>query len=76
VIDQYNHDVLLIYKIVDGLCPNDVIGTPQCYHKLMQKCLDTDSETDLLFEICFSIYFFFKKKICSMLLNFYSTVIR
>ncbi|RIA90863.1 kinase-like domain-containing protein [Glomus cerebriforme] len=34
----------LILDIINGARPNDVIGTPKCYHELMQKCLDADPE--------------------------------
>ncbi|CAB4470088.1 unnamed protein product [Rhizophagus irregularis] len=34
----------LILDIINGVRPNDVIGTPKCYHELMQKCLDADPE--------------------------------
>ncbi|GBB99330.1 hypothetical protein RclHR1_03490012 [Rhizophagus clarus] len=34
----------LIRDIIDGVRPNDVIGTPKCYHELMKKCLDNDPE--------------------------------
>ncbi|RIA90861.1 kinase-like domain-containing protein [Glomus cerebriforme] len=34
----------LILDIINGARPNDVIGTPKCYHDLMQKCLDADPE--------------------------------
>ncbi|CAB4470102.1 unnamed protein product [Rhizophagus irregularis] len=32
----------LIRDIINGVRPNDVIGIPECYHELMQKCLDPD----------------------------------
>ncbi|PKC71485.1 kinase-like protein [Rhizophagus irregularis] len=34
----------LILDIINGVRPNDVIGTPKCYYDLMQKCLDADPE--------------------------------
>ncbi|RIA90858.1 kinase-like domain-containing protein, partial [Glomus cerebriforme] len=34
----------LILDIVNGMRPNNLIGTPKCYHELMQKCLDADPE--------------------------------
>ncbi|EXX67471.1 kinase-like domain-containing protein [Rhizophagus irregularis DAOM 181602=DAOM 197198] len=34
----------LILDIINGVRPNNVIGTPKCYHELMQKCLDADPE--------------------------------
>ncbi|RIA90862.1 kinase-like domain-containing protein [Glomus cerebriforme] len=34
----------LILDIINGARPNDVIGTPKCYHDLMQRCLDADPE--------------------------------
>jgi serine/threonine protein kinase len=34
----------LIRDIVDGVRPNRIIGIPECYHELMQKCLDSDPE--------------------------------
>jgi serine/threonine protein kinase len=39
---EIDNENKLIRDIINGVRPNDVIGIPECYHELMQKCLDPD----------------------------------
>src|SRR3954447_10843836 len=36
------HDIHLIYKIIDGKRPEITSDTPECYASLMKKCWDSD----------------------------------
>jgi serine/threonine protein kinase len=46
------HDVMLIYKIIDGKQPEITKDTPECFANLMKRCWDSDpSKRPLITEI-------------------------
>ena len=38
------HDINLIYKIINGKHPEVTSDTPECFADLMKKCWDSDPE--------------------------------
>ncbi|PKC09516.1 kinase-like protein [Rhizophagus irregularis] len=47
------HDIRLIYKILDGLRPKITEDTPECYANLMKSCWDSDPQKrPSIAEIC------------------------
>uniref|UniRef100_U9T1A4 Protein kinase domain-containing protein n=1 Tax=Rhizophagus irregularis (strain DAOM 181602 / DAOM 197198 / MUCL 43194) TaxID=747089 RepID=U9T1A4_RHIID len=60
------HDIHLIYKILDGERPEITKDTPECYAKLMKRCWDSDpTKRPLITEIrkTFGKWFFKNKSI-------------
>jgi serine/threonine protein kinase len=52
------HDIKLIYKIIDGLRPNIASDTPECFANLMISCWDSSpSKRPSVKKICETIYF-------------------
>ncbi|EXX63865.1 Kic1p [Rhizophagus irregularis DAOM 197198w] len=51
------HNINLIYKIIDGERPKITCDTPECYANLMERCWDPDPSKRLsIKEICETIY--------------------
>jgi len=44
---NHENDYELAMKMVDGMRPKIVPGTPLIYKKLMEQCWDADSQKDL-----------------------------
>ncbi|RGB22281.1 kinase-like domain-containing protein [Rhizophagus diaphanus] len=52
------HDINLIYNIIDGERPKITRDTPECFANLMKRCWDPDpSKRPSIKEICKKIYF-------------------
>jgi hypothetical protein len=53
-----NHDIHLIYKILDGERPKITKDTPECYANLMKSCWDPDPKKRPILTIFDSFYIF------------------